>query len=199
MKKTGILGGTFDPPHNAHYEIAERALEQYNLEKVVFIPSGTPWQKDTKTSFEDRYKMTNLLIQYNNFFELSDIEKSEENPSYTFETLKKLGHPKEGLYFILGSDIAMNIKTWKNYKQLSDLTNFLIALRREDKPEMLNENFPFDYELIHGEKLDLSSSAIRKELEEMEFLEKFGTFEEDIDLSDEIIDYIIENDLYPEN
>jgi len=93
----------------------------------------------------------------------------------------------------------MNIKTWKNYKQLSDLTNFLIALRREDKPEMLNENFPFDYELIHGEKLDLSSSAIRKELEEMEFLEKLGTFEEDIDLPDEIIGYITENDLYPEN
>ena len=67
----------------------------------------------THTSFEDRYKMTNLLIQDNNLFELSDIEKSEEDPSYTFETLRKLGHPKERLYFILGSDIAMNIKTWK--------------------------------------------------------------------------------------
>ena len=55
MKAIGVLGGTFDPPHNAHYEIAERAIEQYNLEKVVFIPSGTPWQKDTTTSFEDRY------------------------------------------------------------------------------------------------------------------------------------------------
>ena len=110
--------------------------------------------------------MTNLLIQDNNLFELSDIEKSEEDPSYTFETLKKLGHPKERLYFILGSDIAMNIKTWKNYEQLSDLTNFLIALRREDKTEMLNEDFPFDYELIHGEKLDLSSSGLRKKLKE---------------------------------
>ena len=199
MKKTGILGGTFDPPHNAHYEIGRRAIEQYKLEKVIFIPTGTPWQKDMKTSFEDRYKMTDLLIKDNKLFELSDIEKSEKDQSYTYETLNRLDHPKESLYFILGSDAAMNIKTWKNYEKLSDLTNFLIALRREDNPEMLNENFPFDYELIHGEKLDLSSSAIRKELEEMEFLEKFGTFEEDIDLSDEIIDYIIENDLYPEN
>ena len=57
MKKIGILGGTFDPPHNAHYEIARRAIEQFQLERVIFIPSGTPWQKDSKTSFEDRYKI----------------------------------------------------------------------------------------------------------------------------------------------
>ena len=188
MKAIGILGGTFDPPHNAHYEIAERAIEQYNLEKVIFIPSGTPWQKDTKTSFEDRYKMTNLLIQENNLFELSDIEKSEKDPSYTFETLIKLNHPKERLYFILGSDIAMNIKTWKNYEQLSDLTNFLIALRREDKPEMLDQNFPFDYELIDGEKLDLSSSGLRKRLKEDDF--------NDSVFPKRIFDYIQENNLY---
>ena len=164
MKKIGILGGTFDPPHNAHYEIARRAIEQFQLERVIFIPSGTPWQKDSKTSFEDRYKMTNLLIQDNNLFELSDIEKSEKNPSYTFETLNNLDYPKESLYFILGSDTAINIKTWKNYEQLSDLTHFLIALRSEDNTEMLKENFPFEYELIDGEKLNLSSSGLRKKL-----------------------------------
>jgi len=171
MKKIGILGGTFDPPHNAHYEIARRAIEQFQLERVIFIPSGTPWQKDSKTSFEDRYKMTNLLIQDNNLFELSDIEKSEKNPSYTFETLNNLDHPKESLYFILGSDTAINIKTWKNYEQLSDLTHFLIALRSEDNTEMLKENFPFEYELIDGEKLNLSSSGLRKKLKENELKE----------------------------
>ena len=90
MKKTGILGGTFDPPHNAHYEIGRRAIEQYKLEKVIFIPTGTPWQKDMKTSFEDRYKMTDLLIKDNKLFELSDIEKSEKDPSYTYENMEKL-------------------------------------------------------------------------------------------------------------
>ena len=188
MKKIGILGGTFDPPHNAHYEIARRAIEQFQLERVIFIPSGTPWQKDSKTSFEDRYKMTNLLIQDNNLFELSDIEKSEKNPSYTFETLNNLDHPKESLYFILGSDAAMNIKTWKNYEKLSDLTNFLIALRREDKSETLNMNFPFDYGLIEGEKLNLSSSHIRKKIKENDL--------SDNDLPQEIIKYIKENNLY---
>ncbi len=103
MKKIGILGGTFDPPHNAHYEIARRAIEQYQLESVIFIPSGTPWQKDSKTSFEDRYKMTILLIQDKNYLELSDIEKTEKNTSYTFEKLNNLDHSKETLYFLPGS------------------------------------------------------------------------------------------------
>ena len=188
MKKIGILGGTFDPPHNAHYEIARRAIEQFQLERVIFIPSGTPWQKDSKTSFEDRYKMTNLLIQDNNLFELSDIEKSEKNPSYTFETLNNLDHPKESLYFILGSDTAINIKTWKNYEQLSDLTHFLIALRSEDNTEMLKGSFPFEYELIDGEKLNLSSSGLRKKLKENELNEN--------DLPEKVLNYINENNLY---
>ena len=51
MKITGILGGTFDPPHNAHYEIAQRAIDQYSLDRVIFIPTGSPWQKDIETSY----------------------------------------------------------------------------------------------------------------------------------------------------
>ena len=69
--------------------------------------------------------MTNLLIQDNNLFELSDIEIRKKSILY-FETLNNLDHPKESLYFILGSDTAINIKTWKNYEQLSDLTHFLV-------------------------------------------------------------------------
>ena len=82
----------------------------------------------------------------------------------------------------------MNIKTWKNYEKLSDLTNFLIALRREDKSETLNMNFPFDYGLIEGEKLNLSSSHIRNKIKENDL--------SDNDLPQEIIKYIKENSLY---
>ena len=117
--KIGILGGTFDPPHKAHLQIAERAIKQFDLDKVLFIPSGNPWQKKYATSFIHRFEMTKILIEGSNKFEISDIEKSEENPSYTYETLLRLDHPKEDLYFILGSDTAMNIKTWKNHSKLS--------------------------------------------------------------------------------
>ena len=98
--KIGILGGTFDPPHNAHLEIAKRAIKQFDLDKVIFIPSGNPWQKKDATPFIHRYEMTKILIERSNKFEISDVEKSEDVPSYTVDTLTKLNHKKDNLYFI---------------------------------------------------------------------------------------------------
>ena len=154
----GVLGGTFDPPHQAHIKIAERSIEQFNLDKVIFIPSGNPWQKKDATSFIHRYEMTKILIKESHFFEISDIENSQKKPSYTSETLKKLNQPKEKLYFILGSDAAMNIKTWKNY------------------------------EIIQGDKLNLSSTSLRKKLKERD------TKNGELPLG--ILNYIIDKNLY---
>ena len=70
--KLGILGGTFDPPHKAHLQIAERAIKQFDLDKVLFIPSGNPWQKKYSTSFIHRFEMTKILIEGSNKFEISD-------------------------------------------------------------------------------------------------------------------------------
>ena len=184
----GVLGGTFDPPHDAHLRIAERSIDQFSLDKVIFIPSGNPWQKKDATSYRHRYEMTKILIKDSNDLEISDIENSEENPSYTYETLKKLDHPKDKLYFILGSDAAINIKTWENYELLQNLTNFLIALRSEDNIDVLDNNFPFNYEIIFGDKLDLSSSAFRNKLKNNNF--------EISDLPSEILNYIKKNNLY---
>ena len=188
MKQIGILGGTFDPPHNAHLKIAERSIKQFDLDKVIFLPSGNPWQKKDSTSFIHRFEMTKKLIEGSNFFEISDIEKSEDVPSYTVDTLTKFNYKKDNLYFILGSDTAMNIKTWNNYEKLLNLTSFLIALRREDNIKDLNENFPFDYKIIDGEKLDLSSTSIREKLENSIFDEN--------DIPLKIISYIKANDIY---
>ena len=186
--KIGILGGTFDPPHQAHLEIANRSIKQFTLDKVILIPSGNPWQKKDATSYRHRYEMTKILIEDSNSFEISDIENSEQNPSYTYETLNKLNHPKEKLYFILGSDAAINIKTWKNYEILPNLANFLIALRSEDNIDILDKNFPFKYEIISGEKLDLSSSIFRNKLKEKTIKVS--------DLPSEILTYAKENSLY---
>ena len=186
--KIGILGGTFDPPHKAHLKIAERAVKQFHLDKVIFIPSGNPWQKKYATSFIHRYEMTKILIEDFSTFEISDIEKSEDVPSYTVDTLTKFNYRKDSLYFILGSDTAMNIKTWNNYEKLLNLTSFLIALRREDNIKDLNENFPFDYKIIDGEKLDLSSTSISEKLENSIFDEN--------DIPLKIITYIKANNIY---
>ena len=132
--------------------------------------------------------MTKLLIKNSEQLEISKIENSEDTPSYTYETLTKLNLPKENLFFILGSDTAMKIRTWKNYKDLSNLTNFLVALRSEDNMNLLNQKFPFNYQLIEGQKLNLSSTDLRKKLQ--------ANILEDNDLPLEILKYIREKNLY---
>ena len=169
-------------------EIAKRAIKQFDLDKVIFIPNGNPWQKKDATPFIHRYEMTKILIEKSNKLEISDIEKSEDVPSYTVDTLTKLNHKKDNLYFILGSDTAMNIKTWNNFEILPALTKFLIALRKEDNTNNLKENFPFDYELIDGQKLDLSSTSLREKLQNNAFVEE--------ELPLKVLNYINRYNLY---
>ena len=104
----GVLGGTFDPPHQAHCEISLRAIDQYGLDKVLLVPSKNPWQKSVTTSYEDRFTMTSLLTENYPYFEVSDVEAVNEKQTYTVDTLKNLSIPKNDLFFILGADM----KSW---------------------------------------------------------------------------------------
>ena len=160
----GVLGGTFDPPHQAHCEISLRAIDQYGLDKVLFVPSKNPWQKSVTTSYEDRFTMTSLLTENYPYFEVSNIEAVNEKQTYTVDTLKNLSIPKNDLFFILGADIAIEIRTWSRYEELGSLTNFLIAPRDHIQKELLQQKFPFEYQLIKGEELDISSTNIRSKL-----------------------------------
>ena len=186
--KIGILGGTFDPPHNAHKEIANRALQQFNLEKILFIPAGVSWQKNDALDYAFRYKMTELLIDENSKFEISDIENNLNKPTYTIETLKKLNLEKENTYFILGADAASGITSWNSYKELVKYTNFLIAPRESVSNTELKDIFPFEFQSINGSYLDISSTNVRKIINTENNLEEFIPFE--------IIKFIKENSLY---
>jgi nicotinate-nucleotide adenylyltransferase len=188
MMKIGILGGTFDPPHNAHLEIAKRSIKQFDLDKVIFIPSGNPWQKKDATPFIHRYEMTKILIKDNNNFEISDVENNLHEPSYTIDTLKKLNLNKSDTYFILGGDAAYGITSWKSYKELDKYTNFLIAPREGVPNENLKNIFPFEYQIIEGSYLDISSTNVRKIMNNKENLDNY--------IPHEIIEFIKEHSLY---
>ena len=160
----GVLGGTFDPPHQAHCEISLRAINQYGLKKVLFVPSKNPWQKSVTTSYEDRFNMTNLLTENQSYFEVSDIETINEKQTYTVDTLKNLSIPKNELFFILGADVAIEVRTWSRYEELDSLTNFLIA--------------PRDYiqdELLEKTKINLAKFAIPKYMRIMKEFPKTQT------------------------
>ncbi len=160
--KIGILGGTFDPPHFAHKEIAKRALDQFSLEKIIFIPAGYSWQKQNSATYENRFIMTQLLISDEELFEISDIENNVNQPTYTVDTLKKLNLKKEETFFILGADAAIGISTWESYEKLSNYVQFLIAPRKKISEKNLKNNFPFNYSLILGNELDISSTTVRR-------------------------------------
>ena len=106
---TGLMGGTFDPIHIAHLIIAERALDQLGLDRVIFVPSARPPHKreDGVTSVEHRLAMVGLAIAGNDRLELSDLEARRPEPSYTIETIRQFTRElgvHEKLYFIMGAD-----------------------------------------------------------------------------------------------
>ena len=106
--KIGILGGTFDPIHNAHIEIAKNALEQFKLDKVWIMPTPNPPHKDKAniTSVEDRVNMFKLAIENIDGLELCDYEIKKEGKVYSADTLTELKelYPDDKFYFIIGSD-----------------------------------------------------------------------------------------------
>ena len=188
MEKFAIFGGTFDPPHNAHIEIAKRALDQFCLNRVSFIPAGNPWQKEGKVSdYKHRFKMTKLLVDDINYFEVSSIENDTSNPTYTFETLKKIENSHHS-YLIRGADVAKNITTWKNYEEIIEYTNILIAPRGGTTIAELDEVFPGPYDLIQGEEVDLHSTSIRGRINEINNIEDI--------MPKTIFEYIQDNSLY---
>ena len=102
-KKVGIMGGTFDPIHYGHLILAQNALDTFSLDEILFVPSGTPWLKEsTKVlSKNKRVSMTGMAIEDNPDFALSTIEIDREGNSYSYETVEELKRmqPKTDFYF----------------------------------------------------------------------------------------------------
>jgi nicotinate-nucleotide adenylyltransferase len=126
------MGGTFDPIHYGHLTTAEEALVQFELEGVLFVPTGRPWMKehDVVSPAEDRYLMTVIATASNPLFSVSRIEVDREGPTYTVETLRALKAEQDAdLYFITGVDAILEIVQWKDRAQLFDLARFIAATR----------------------------------------------------------------------
>ena len=104
--KIGIMGGTFNPIHNAHLLIAEMAREEYGLDRVIFITDGNPPHKSANVTAKQRFEMTHIAIADNSAFEEDDFEINRSEKSYTVNTLGYLKekYPNNDLFFIIGED-----------------------------------------------------------------------------------------------
>jgi nicotinate-nucleotide adenylyltransferase len=135
MMKIGILGGTFNPIHNAHLRVAETTRDRLCLDRIMFIPAATPPHKplDGEISFEHRRNMVELAIADNPHFTLSDIEQRRGGTSYTIETLRelRLSSPADEFFFIIGSDSFQEISSWYSVADIFSIANIVVVERPE--------------------------------------------------------------------
>jgi len=190
--KLGILGGTFDPVHFGHLRVAEEVGETLGLHVIYFIPAASPPHKEIGpfASFEHRLAMTRLAAEISPLLETLDLEGRRQGLSYSVETLReirKMYHSDLELFFIIGIDAFLQIKTWKEHDRLFDYSHFVVIQRPgfEEKllePFLLSLNLGFKqkkgregvYVTSSGNELiqmkatlmDISSTTIRKHVAE---------------------------------
>jgi len=127
------MGGTFDPIHHGHLVAASEVQALFDLDEVVFVPTGRPWQKADSgvSTAEHRYLMTVIATASNPRFTVSRVDVDREGPTYTIDTLRDLhrSRPDAQLYFITGADALAHILTWKDVDELWDLAHFVGVTR----------------------------------------------------------------------
>lgn len=127
-RRLGVMGGTFDPVHNGHLVAASEVADMFDLDEVVFVPTGQPWQKDRHvTAAEDRYLMTVIATASNPRFSVSRVDIDRGGPTYTNDTLRDLAalNPDSDLYFITGADALASILTWQGWEEVFGLAKFI--------------------------------------------------------------------------
>ena len=170
------MGGTFDPVHLGHLVTAEEALVQFNLDSVVFMPTGRPVRKDDRavTSPEHRYLMTVVATAANPDFDVSRLEIDRPGLTYTVDTLRVLRDihgPATELFFITGADAVWEIVTWKEAESFRDLATFIAATRPGYDLESAREQHAEELaririEFIEVPALAISSTDIRQRVAE---------------------------------
>jgi len=167
-RRIGVMGGTFDPIHLGHLVAAEEARWQFDLDRVVFVPAGRPWQKPVGvTPPEDRYQMAVLATASNPAFTVSRLEIDHPGPTYTVDTLRRLRTEQADgtrLYFIIGADAILQLLTWKEPDQVLAQAEFIAATRPGFDLDRLVSQVPGAAGRVHRMEipaLAISASDIR--------------------------------------
>ncbi len=127
------MGGTFDPIHHGHLVAASEVQAWFDLDEVIFVPTGQPWQKSDRevSSPEDRYLMTVIATASNPRFSVSRVDVDRGGPTYTIDTLRDLhaSRPQAEFFFITGADALAQILTWHDAAQVFELAHFVGCTR----------------------------------------------------------------------
>jgi len=189
------MGGTFDPIHHGHLVAASEVQAWFDLDEVVFVPTGQPWQKADRvvSPAEHRYLMTVVATASNPRFTVSRVDIDRGGPTYTIDTLRDLAavYPDAELFFITGADALGEIFTWRDAERLFELAHFVGCTRPgyETDPSLLAGIPTERLTLIEIPALAISSSDCRERCiagEPVWYL-----------VPDGVVQYIAKHDLYP--
>jgi nicotinate-nucleotide adenylyltransferase len=188
------MGGTFDPIHHGHLVAASEVQAWFDLDEVVFVPTGQPWQKSERvvSPTEHRYLMTVIATASNPRFKVSRVDIDRGGPTYTIDTLRDLNAvmPDTDLYFITGADALAEIFTWRDADELFDLARFVGCTRPGYTldPSTLGE-IPSDrVTILEIPALAISSTECRERRQKGEPVWYL--------VPDGVVQYIVKHDLY---
>lgn len=155
MKRIILFGGSFDPVHDGHINMAKKALEQRGAEELWFIPTQVSPFKTKSTDFRHRFAMLNYRCKEDSRFKVCDIEGQKKGPSYTIDTVLALhkAYPHYSFEFLIGDDQVENLHKWKRYEDLLEQVDFIVYGR---------EGYAHQFPVIKGDYVSVSSSAIRQ-------------------------------------
>lgn len=187
--RLGVMGGTFDPVHFGHLVAANEAASAFGLDKVIFVPTGEPWQKQTITDSGHRFNMTKLAIAGNSHFDISRVDVDRPGPTYTVDTLRdiKAQHPEAELFFITGADSISQIGSWRDSEQIWPLAH-LVGVTRPGHSLEVPKSPHGAVSLLEIPALAISSTDIRARVESGKPIDYL--------LPASVIDYIQKNNLY---
>lgn len=191
-KRLGVMGGTFDPIHHGHLVAASEVRAWFDLDEVVFVPTGQPWQKETRevSPAEDRYLMTVIATASNPRFSVSRVDIDRPGPTYTIDTLRDLKAERGvgwDLYFITGADALEQILTWRDVGELFELAHFVGCTRPGH--ELSNVGLPEGkVSLVEVPALAISSTECRERVSQGEPIWYL--------VPDGIVQYIAKRQLY---
>ncbi|MDQ0269528.1 nicotinate-nucleotide adenylyltransferase [Cytobacillus purgationiresistens] len=187
MKKVGILGGTFDPPHIGHLMIANEVLNGQALDEVWFMPNQEPPHKVKSNAIknEDRLELLKLAISSHPRFKIEQIELERQGPSYTADTMSILKdrHREIEFFFIIGADMVEYLPKWHQIDQLLSMVRFIGVKRPEFH---LHSDYPIMY--MDVPEIGVSSSMIRNRIKEGKTIRYL--------VPEQVREYMEENHLY---
>jgi len=213
MAPVGLLGGTFDPVHNGHIQLASHVAENYSFKTILFVPAALPPHKDEHqvSAIDHRLSMLRLAVSGDERFVISDIETARTSVSYTIDTIEELRRRTDDdtvYYFIIGFDALAEIETWHRWQELLYGVNFIVAVRPgisvKDVEQLLGRNGFYPDQVNNNRWVcsnsgnevlfleedidDISSTDIRRRIAEGDSWRSL--------VAPEVADYITRNSLY---